>query len=224
MSHSLLLEFTLGLDAKVIYLAHQDSDDDNNDDDVNIKANDEQYDDDKTIIDMDDTDGLTDVLNDFEEIRNSMNDEVDINFNDTDFNDINEDNDSRNRTFNDHVEGLFSGKEMNNLDDLIEKHGFDSKCISNNDLVDIINTEFSGKAVIRKSLEESSSTAAKKVVNKEINSTVIGKKNLNINLPDEINFTDVSINTNDLNENDNSNLVDAFNNFILDHDYLDEKF
>ncbi|XP_073966412.1 uncharacterized protein [Choristoneura fumiferana] len=218
MSHNLLLEFTLGLDAKVIYLTHQDDDDD---DDVNIKENDEQYDDDKAVIDMDDTDGLADVLNDFEEIRNSLNDEVHINFNDNEFNDINEENDSRNRTFNDHVEGLFSGKEMSNLHDLIEKNGFNSKSICNNDIADIINTEFRGKTVIKKSSEESSKMTA---VNKEINNTAIVNKNLNVNLPDDINFTDVSINTNDLNENENSNLVDAFNNFILDHDYLDEKF
>ncbi|XP_063630811.1 zinc finger and BTB domain-containing protein 41-like [Cydia splendana] len=170
----------------------------------------------KTIVK--DTDGLTDVL-DFEEITKTLNDDVDLDLSDNEL-DINDGSPfiDRAKTFN--VEELFRGKIDNDLNDNSNKN-------INNDIGDIISKAFKGKdkVCIKKSNDNVNNLIA--VKNEDTSSTFrdaeeVLKANIN-DLPSDLTFNDVSMNANDLNDND-SNLVDTFNNFILDHDYFDEKF
>ncbi|XP_063371763.1 zinc finger protein 93-like [Cydia amplana] len=168
--------------------------------------------------DKDDTDGLTDVL-DFEEITKTLNDDVDLDLSDNEL-DINDGSPfiDRAKTFN--VEELFRGKINNDLNDISSKN-------INNDIGDIMSKAFKGKdkVCIKKANDNVNSLIA--VKNEDTSSTFrdaeeVLKANINDLTPD-LTFNDVSMNANDLNDND-SNLVDTFNNFILDHDYFDEKF
>ncbi|XP_063544840.1 zinc finger protein 420-like [Cydia strobilella] len=170
-------------------------------------------------IDKDDTDGLTDVLDDFEEITKTLNDAVDLDLSDDEL-DINDGSPfiDRAKTFN--VEELFRGKINNDLNDISSKN-------INNDIGDIISKAFKGKdkVCIKKSNDKVNNLIA--VKNEDTSSTFrdaeeVLKANIN-DLPSDLTFNDISMNANDLNDND-SNLVDTFNNFILDHDYFDEKF
>ncbi|XP_048002822.1 zinc finger protein with KRAB and SCAN domains 7-like isoform X2 [Leguminivora glycinivorella] len=202
VSNKLLLNFTIDINSKIIHIVHEDSD---------VKKSNQQ---DPKTIDKDETDRLTDVLDDFEEITKTLNDDVDLDLIDNEL-DMNYGSPCIDRAKSFSVEELFRGKINNDLSDI-------SKNISH-DIGDLINKTFKGK-VYTKNSEKVNLIALK---NEDTNSTFrdaeeVLKANIN-DLPPDITYNDVSMIANDVNDND-SNLVDTFNNFILDHDYLDEKF